>query len=217
MLLIEFLEIDISVLVSRDSSNGCISRFPFKPRYDGDKSLWGFMHVSKHYRLGKWHLLLVFRASNSRWQKLVMRLVHVWVGSEVEVYMYIRILLRTKAVVVEGGVLLQARRALYVGEATEYDQPAIASDTLQDLCILPLISLPTLFYPSHHPVHSTRPMYTLGSEGLGEIAMDKWLAKWNKLGPQRGYAHCSRKSPNINIIWRVSEGRLARVDCLSNC
>lgn len=144
MLLIEFLEIDISVLVSQDSSNGCISRFPFKPRYGGDKSLRGFMHVSEHYRPGKWHLLLVFRASNSRWQKLVMRLVRVWVGSEVEVYMYIRILLRTKAVAVEGGAS-EARRPLYVGGATEYDQLAVASDTFQDLCILSLISLPTLF------------------------------------------------------------------------
>jgi hypothetical protein len=178
MLLVEFLEIDISVLVSRDSSNGCISRFPFKPRYGGDKSLWGFIHISKHYRLGKWHLLLVFRASNSRRQKLVMRFEHVWVGSEVEVYMYIRIVLRTTAVVVVGGGFCRYGEHctvwVSVGEATEYDQLAIASDTLQDLCILPLISLPTLFCPSHRPVHSTRPMYTVRSESLGETAMATW-------------------------------------------
>lgn len=69
--------------ITGDSSNVCTPRFPFKPRNDGDKSPWGFIHVSKYYRSGKWHLLLVFRASNRLRQMLVMRFEHVWIGSEV--------------------------------------------------------------------------------------------------------------------------------------
>lgn len=84
--------------ITGDSSNVCTPRFSFKPRNDGDKSPWGFIHVSKYYRSGKWHLLLVFRASNSLRQMLVMRFEHVWIGSEVYVYTYIRIVLRTTAV-----------------------------------------------------------------------------------------------------------------------
>jgi hypothetical protein len=166
MLLVEFLKIDILVLVSRDSSNGCISRFLFTPRYGGDISLCEFMHISKHYRSGKWHLLLVFRASNSRRQTLVMRFGHVWIGSEVEVYTSgtkdqssWRAVWQKDASADMAGIVQCP--CMWEGEATEYDQLAVASETLKDLCILSLISLPTIFQPPHLRAYNTRSMHTM--------------------------------------------------------
>lgn len=175
MLLVEFLEIDILVSVSRDSSNGCISRFPFKPRYGGDKSLWGFIRFQALYTRKVTFAVGLPRLEQPPAEarnEIRARLSRKRSGS---IYVYTNST-KDHSSSCGRGMLLQygghCTVWVYVGEGTEYDQLAIASDTLQDLCILSLISLPTLFYPSHRPVHSTTPMYTMRSEYLGEIAMD---------------------------------------------